>query len=552
MNRSIAIVLPCLFLLAALLSSNGCSLSSNERLISKLTTIETSRGKIVNQINSFWLSPDGKRLAYIYNEPVERKPGQMSVNPKSSIVVDGSRGRQYDNIQWFVFSPDSKRYAYVATKDNKFAVVVDGAEGKSYDYPPFGPDRDHPILFSPDSKHVAYCAMTGPKSYVVVKDSVEGKQYDKNDGLLTDLPIMFSPDSKTLVYIGSLQEPGKNWGWFKQVVVQNGVEGKRYNQVHSLTFSADSQHFTYLARDDTINGPRRYRILDGSESQMFASAIDPAPIRFSLDGKRMLILQGTLTVDGVEIDKRVDQAIFSPDSQRIAYVKSIDWNKTYGGAAYLVGVDGHEEGPYRSMPTNITFSPDSQRIAYVASASMDAYERRLVVVVDGQSGKPYDWGISNLTFSPDSKHLAYIANTGPQDGRIFVVSDGTEGPLYSHVANPVFSTDGRLAYVVTKANINKSFVVVSGVEGKYYTWVSRPTFSPDGKHVVYFAREGNDFFAVVDGVEMKHYERIFGHEAYPYLSSSDDKTVIVFDTDSSFHYLAQSGENIYLVKETIK
>jgi Tol biopolymer transport system component len=290
--------------------------------------------------------------------------------------------------------------------------------------------------------------------------------------------------------------------------------------------------------------------MDGVEGKVYNSGPIPA-IQFSPDGKRTMYLYGSLIVDGVEIAKQADQALFSPNSRRVAYVKGIDWNKTYVGAAKVVVLDGNEQGPYFLLFSKPIFSPDSQRIAYIASASMDVSDRKRVVVLDGQPGKPYN-EINDLTFSPDSQHLAYKVFAEPQDGRSFVVSYGTEGPLYSNVANPVFSRDGRLAYVVNKANINKSFVVVNGEEGKYYDWVSRPTFSPDGRHLVYFARDRNDYFAVVDGIEMKRYERIIGHETYPSLSSSDDKSVIEFDTSSSFHYLAQSGENIYMVKETIK
>jgi hypothetical protein len=333
-----------------------------------------------------------------------------------------------------------------------------------------------------------------------------------------------------------------------RAVVQNGVEGNKYYQIEKLAFSADSQHLTYVARGGDFYNNKWFNVLDGIEGTKYNSGPIPG-LQFSPDGARNFFLYNGLYVDGVEFKKRVDKAFFSPNSRRIAYVTGIDWNTTYSGGASMVGVDGGpEQGPFRTVAGNIWFSPDSQRIAYVASASMEVNERRWVVVVDGKPGKPYFEIASEITFSPDSNHLSYKVYAGPSDGRSFVVLDGTEGSLYSNVSDLVFSADSsRLAYVALKSNIKKAFIVVNGVEGKYYDGVSKVAFSPDGKHLVYFAQEGQDWFAVVDGIEMKHYERILGQEP-----NGEKKSAIVFDSVTSFYYLALSGENIYLVHETVQ
>jgi WD40 repeat protein len=538
-----------ILILSALLFVNGCNSNQNEKLISKLGTTESRGREVVNQLTSYWISPDGKRIARIYVEPEGRPltPSQLTGNSKCYIIIDHAKSKQYDSIDTysFVFSPDSKRYAYIAKKDGKYLVVVDGVESKAYDYPPFGPDIEHPIIFSPNSQYIVYCVQPSKNSFMVVKDGVEGKQYDFQEPHGPgNVQITFSPDSEILAYVGYLQMPDKIWGYFKQVVVQNGVEGKQYGKVSDLKFSADSSHSTYVVYDGDINGPVWFRVLDGVEGQIYTSG-PITGIQFSPDGKRTLILQGTLTIDRVEIDKQVNQAFFSPDSQRVAYVRDAESTETYTGSSSFVIMDDHEWGPYRSV-MNIMFSPDSERLAYVASATMDVYDRNRAAMLDGQPGKPYS-EITEMTFSPDSQHFAYKVYSRVDEGG-FMVSDGIEGIFYSNVTDPVYSGDGeKFAYIAYKANIGKEFIVVNGIEGSYYNWVSRPAFSPDGKHLAYIARNEGNYFAVIDGVEMKKYDRILFQER-----NLDEKPEVQFDSAYSFHYLALSGENIYLVTETIK
>jgi hypothetical protein len=141
-------------------------------VIVKLDAVEINGRKVAKGLNYYVISPDGKRLAYVYQAPVERKPGQMPADLKSSAVIDGSREKEYDYIQKIMFSSDSKRYAYVAQKDKKNLVIVDGVENKSYDMPLIV-DWDHPVIFSSDSQHYAYIVRTGQKSWAVVTDGKE-------------------------------------------------------------------------------------------------------------------------------------------------------------------------------------------------------------------------------------------------------------------------------------------------------------------------------------------------------------------------------------------
>lgn len=166
---------------------------------------------------SFKVSPDGKRVAYIAN-----------AGDRQFVVVDGKEERQYDGIGegTLIFSPDSRRVAYVAIAGNKQFVVVDGKEEKQY-------DAIGIPIFSPDSKRMAYMVQVDNRQFVVV-DGNEEKQYDG----IGERTLVFSPDSKKVAYAAQAADK-----WF---VVIDGKEGKQYDSIlgEGITFdSPDSLHY---------------------------------------------------------------------------------------------------------------------------------------------------------------------------------------------------------------------------------------------------------------------------------------------------------------------
>jgi len=67
----------------------------------------------------------------------------------------------------------------------------------------------------------------------------------------------------------------------------------------------------------------------------------------------------------------------------------------------------------------LIFSPSSQRLAYVAS-----HDKQQLVVIDGQENKAYTSIVGHsLRFSPDSQRVAYAVH---HDEQSFVVVDGQE------------------------------------------------------------------------------------------------------------------------------
>ncbi len=103
-----------------------------------------------------------------------------------------------------------------------------------------------------------------------------------------------------------------------------------------------------------------------------------------------------------------------------------------------------------------------------------------------------------------------------------------------------------MAYVarVRKGLGEKRFVVVDGREEKQYDGIVTDSviFSPDSQRVAYGAGVNNKQFVVVDGKEGQPYDSI--------VAIGGGR--IVFDSADSLHYLAQKGDDIYLVEGRIE
>jgi hypothetical protein len=147
---------------------------------------------------------------------------------------------------------------------------------------------------------------------------------------------------------------------------------------------------------------------------------------------------------------------------------------------------------------------------------------------------------ASLSVSPNHRRVAYVAQAGK---KLFVVVDGKEGKLYDGIGEPgpIFSPDSqRVAYGAKVGD--KWFVVVDGEEMEPYDSLESLTFSPDSQQVAYGAKAGDKWFAVVDGKQQKPYDLI--------VRAGEAK--IIFDCFGNLHYIAQKGNDVYLVEGGIE
>lgn len=366
-------------------------------------------------------SPDSKHIAYPAHQ-----------DGKEFMVLDGLEGKRYaiTRIPWF--SPNSKRLAYWAVHRNdefrKESMVVDGNEGRQYD----GVNPDY-IAFSPDSKHFAYEAHREGKA-VIVTDRKEGKEYDYVLLPMHRLLASFSPNSRLLVYLAQRSRKPAYFMVVKDLdPKKEGAEereGKEYDDVFRLRFSADSRHLIYLAKQK---------------------------------GKWFVVTDG---LEGKHHDL-ISNCFFSPNSRRTLYHVARGYKRVPVPGSGLCGdapakpeapeeqtkeflvVDGNKWKEYDHVGAP-SFSPNSRRVAFVAYS-----KGKQLVVVDGKEGRHYDevlvtwektadflsypynpYGMANWQwqhFSPDSRHVAYVAKC---NGKWRIVVDGVEASSYDHFIEP--------------------------------------------------------------------------------------------------------------------
>jgi len=458
-------------------------------------TTETTIGSINRTTwipGSVVVSPDNRRVAYINH-----------VGWKSHLIVNGEKGADYDGFVpgSITFSPDSQRLAYIAAsrETGKGFVVVDGTEWEPHDG-----FADGSLVFSPDSSRLACVAFSGRKE-VSMKDNV-----------------LFGQEKVTAV--------GEKY----VVLIDNEEATQQYDGIWTLIFSPDGKRVACTAGV----GDKLCVVVDGQEGTHYESI-------------------------------RNDTLIFSPDGRHLAYIARLD-NKD------VVVVNGEEQGRYlQVVEGSLSYSPDSTHLAYAAAVRQGTW----CVILDGKQGRQYDgFGEWPLVFSPDSKHIAYVA---VDSGELVVVANDEE--LARHDAlllGPTWSSDSaRLAYAPREGN--KAFFVIDGTAGKQYDALGRPVFSPDSARVGYIARDGDQYLVVVDGEEVSRHSRIgspapvFGpdakHVAYPAHDRGKDFVVldgvdgkrydavvtrgggtVVFDSSTSFHYIAIEDYEFLLVDEQIE
>lgn len=145
------------------------------------------------------------------------------------------------------------------------------------------------------------------------------------------------------------------------------------------------------------------------------------------------------------------------------------------GTSYM-WYDG-ARGPDFQVVFAPVFSRDGSRMAYLA-ISDDSY---YYIVLDGKKLGPFDWFYyedeeHELVFSSDSKRFAFRAANKESDPShpCLVFCDSAIVGRYSSVVGPP------------------------------------PAFGPNGKRLVYFARDGKDWFGVLDGVPGKAFVRTGG------------------------------------------
>ncbi len=308
--------------------------------------------RVADQIGSFTISPDGKRIAYAFRAGEEWR-----------VVVDDKVDKPYRSIgNSIVFSEDSKHSLYRGSNERNDVIVVDGVEQKHHGIIP-----EATYSFTPDNRPVyVYELRRGIVSWVV--GDVESKSYDD-----VWKSIWLSADGKHNAFVAS---DGK-----KLFVVNDRIEGPGFDDIRSFIFSPNGARWMYVG----LLAGKVSLVLDGVVTE-YEDVYDGG---FSPDSKRLALNikkngKSVIIVDGVETkpnDAQFGRLLFSEDSQRLAYVAGT------GKGVFFV-VDGKEGRSYDEV-RDLKFINASRSFFYQAKRG-----ERLLVVVDENESPEYDEFIS--------------------------------------------------------------------------------------------------------------------------------------------------------------
>ena len=233
--------------------------------------------------------------------------------------------------------------------------------------------------------------------------------------------------------------------------------------------------------------------------------------------------------------------IFSPDSKNIAYTARKD-------GQWRVIVDGWDVKypAFDSVLANtVKFSPDSKTLVYGVRKDDQHF-----IAVNGVLQKPYG-GIGEITIT--DKHLAYAA--GHKNIPKMVIFEGNEQKEYDFVGRSLmisYHDDGkRLIYIAEK--LGKQFVVIDEGEQKKYDGVVSISLSSDGKYLAYVVSQGEESFIVLNGKELKHYAIKDYTDGEHMRRGSILENSLVFSPDSQcFAYGAGDGVYMFMVLDGVE
>lgn len=272
-----------------------------------------------------------------------------------------------------------------------------------------------------------------------------------------------SPDGKRIAFIAERDD--------KQFVVLDNVEGKTYDGVKHLKFSADSRHIAYMAAEGKYFQP-------------------DSPYSGDYMAKTMLIVVDTSEhkrYQGTYIDTSpltMYDPVFSKDGSKIAYTALLK-NKE------IIILDEQELAAYEGQK-DPTFIGNTYDLAYLASKGEKKY-----LIVAGQ-----EKAIDNYVLD-SSGHYYFLGKDSTQiayqlfdNNRFSLIINDTQYASSGAVGDLVFSNSGQyVAYYsgvygsgdlfINGENVGK--VIPNGA-----TTMSNLLFSPDEKLLVYATNNRNE------------------------------------------------------------
>jgi len=353
---------------------------------------------------------------------------------------------------------------------------------------------EHMVRFSDNGDWVSFLAQDKDKNLVTIVGFSNGEQMEFKGYTLV------SGDGFKIANILK----GVNGNSQSRVDIYNNkskitIKGELYDRISGVAFNRGGSELMYIG----MRGTQYFIILNNIPYGPYNN-LDVSSLSFSYDGSKVAyIIDDKLVINGIVSSdsnmRVVSKPIFSPDSQKIAFIAYSGDDKIYPKVSVNV-YDGNNTVQYKKWDGRLnflTFSPDGNQIAYVASKRRDKNSEEFVVV-NNEEKKIYHH-IKFLTFNQSGK-LSYLAESNSEQ---IIVIDDQEIRKYNpnEIYSIYFSSGDKLAYVTQGGSysmrmvfgnrVSKSYKFINGFEGFV-------NFSSDGNNIAYMASSDyNKYFIVV-------------------------------------------------------
>lgn len=342
------------------------------------------------------------------------------------------------------------------------------------------------LYFNHNGSGAAYVTKTGEAYRVTHNGRVSGalQSIDK---------LVISPDGTRVAYSAMVNEK-----WRMYI---DGVVGVPSDEVNDPVFSHDSRHIAYAAKNDkTWN-----LVVDGRvnpETRAYISS--PA---FNADASRLIYSEkdtdaGTsrLVISDLAYKKLFvkescgNNFVFNKDKTRLATTLE-KANKQSVVRLDISRPDSLDEGALFDAVQTIVFGNDGNSLAYIGIRG----EQRILVVNNKETILPEGNIPGAPVVRPDGKGAGIIVSSAKGFFLYQTVSDSSSKDNgYEEATDLAYSNTGG-TYAFAARNGTNWFVVVNGVQGPLYDRVVSPIFSPDGGLLIYRARkDGRRFIVVAD------------------------------------------------------
>jgi len=464
--RGLCVILMCVILVGNVI---GCKDASRDKKQQQSVTSET--GVVLQSV----------LLATIADDEV---PVNSDTNSNHSPDVKPGKDKAYIVVQ---MHKNGRGFAYIAQVGKKTRVVRNGTADELFDFV-----ETFTLTVSPDGQRVAYGARNGEKWYMVIDGQKSGpfagigKPSFSSDGRMVSYEAKHGENWK--VHLGNIKSPPAVSLFHRPVFNKSG------ETLWWVENTKNENEFDFVISDFKFKQLKKFS--NTTNSYVTSSDNEIVAAIRKEGGKQHVIEFSISTPDVLKKGQHYDEIrdlTISPDGKNLSYYAAR--NKKL----YVVLNGKEEEIPVAAYPSPPVIRPDLKSVGIVVAGDDWAYVHQ-AYSGNSQKGLRYK-ECADIAYSTDSKHIAYVAMKGD---KLFIVTNGNEGPHYDRVIAPQFSPDGRFVVYRARQDGKRFVVVADALTGKVikehprYERVFETVFTEDGSSVAYGVMDGKQLWWKVE------------------------------------------------------